>query len=124
MPIKRMEQVGIYRWTDKYTAPDTDDVTRKGPKVLRGQLVEITHLSVVNYTTANKSLLVGYEDEKGDTHYFNKHKSSQNYESFLRGRVLLLPGERPIGTVESPSTSDVLYFSAHGVIYEYPPEGV
>lgn len=120
MAVKGYVVVGFYRWHDKYTAPDTGDVTREGPEVRQGQLVEITHLSAVNYTTANKSLLIGFRDGIGDAHYFNHHKSAGNYESFLRGRIMLLPGERPIGTVLSPSASDVLYFSAHGLVYETP----
>ncbi len=110
----------MYRWSDKYTAPDTDDVTREGPEVRRGQLVEITHLSVVDYTTADKSLLIGVKDSVGTTHYFRKEDGTAKYACHLSGRVFLVSGEKPIGVVESPGTSDVLYFSAYGTVYEYP----
>lgn len=118
--IEGMKAVGGYRWHDKYTCAATDDVTRKGPKAREGQIVELTQFSVVDYTTHNKQLLLGFEDENGDVHYFACDKKSNVYEVQLEGKVYLLPGERPIGKVLSPGSSDVLYFSAHGVRYERP----
>lgn len=118
-----MKPVGVYRWYDKYTAPDTSDVTREGPEVRRGQLVEISQLSTVDYSTADKALLVGFKDENRDVHYFRKEDGTTKWECHLSGRILLLPGEKPIGTVLSPTANDVLYFSAHGLVYEYPEVG-
>lgn len=110
----------MYKWEEKHTAPSTTTITKEGPEVRRGQLVEIIHLSVVDYTTADKALLVGKRDASATTHYYRKEDGTEKYACHLNGRVLLVPGEKPIGTVESPTAGDVLYFSAYGFVYERP----
>jgi len=114
---------GLYRWTEKYAAPDTSDVTREGPIVKRGQIVVLHQLSVVEYTTADKSLLVGFKDAGGNAHYVSHDKGTSKYEAKMRGQMTLTENEKPIGTVLSPTANDVLYFSAFGVVYELPEQG-
>lgn len=112
--------MGVYRWHDKYTCPDATTVTREGPAVLRGQLVVLDTLYAIDYTTADKTLIVGIKGVDGGEHYIRKVDIANHYSCFLNGKLILLPGEKPIGKVETPTTSDVLYFTAHGLIYEYP----
>ena len=118
--LEGMKPVGYYIYESKRTAPDTDTITFVGPKVRRGQVVELWHGSVVNYTTAGKMLLVGKRNQQGASHYYSARKNAQYYQAHLEGRVVLIEGDEPVGVVESPTASDVLYCAFRGIIYEYP----
>ena len=110
--------VGNYRFDDKFTAPDTDTKTFVGSEVGRGKMVEITSGVVCNYTTANKILVLGIRDAGGVDHYVVVETGSAIKSAQLQGRIFLLPTEKPIAIVVSPTTSDVLYCSFHGIVYE------
>lgn len=114
------ELIGVYTWEDKYTAPDTTTVKRTGPKVGEGRIVVLHTLTAVNYTTANKMLIIGRRDVAGSDHYVKCRNQASIYSTWLNGQMILNEGEAPLGIVESPSTSDVLYFSAYGLVYKKP----
>lgn len=118
--IKGMKCIGLYRYRKKITAPDTTDITAVGPKVKRGQLLELTHLSVLDYTTGNKQLAVGYRDANEVNHFVRTEKASAKRECHMTGRLFLIENDEPIGFVDSPTANNVIYFTAHGLIYEYP----
>lgn len=116
--IKGMKIIGLYRYKKKVTAPDTSDVTLVGPAVKRGQLLELTHLSVVDYTTGSKQLSVGFRNADRVNHFVSSVDKTGHHETHMNGRLYLLPTEEPIGYVATPTASDVIYFTAHGLIYE------
>ena len=110
--------VGNYRYDDKFTAPDTDTKTFVGPEVLQGKIVEITSGVVADYTTANKTLVLGYRDAGGSDHYIVVEQGASIKSAQLQGRIFLLSTEKPIAIVVSPTLSDDLYCSFHGIVYE------
>lgn len=110
--------VGNYRFDDKFTAPGTDTKTFVGPEVLQGKIVEVTSGVVADYTTASKILVLGYRDAGGIDHYIVVETGASIKSAQLQGRIYLLPTERPIAIVVSPTASDVLYCSFHGIVYE------
>ena len=110
--------VGNYRFDEKFTAPGTDTKTFVGPPVGRGRILEITSGAVADYTTADKILVLGYRDSSGDDHYVVVEQGSAIKSAQLRGRLFLLPTEKPIALVVSPTASDALYCSFHGIVYE------
>lgn len=110
--------VGNYRFDEKFTAPGTDTKTFVGPEVGRGKILEITSGAVADYTTADKTLVLGYRDAGGEDHYVVVEKGSAIKSAQLRGRIFLLPTEKPIAVVVSPTASDVLFCSFHGIVYE------
>lgn len=112
------EPIGIYKFEDKFTEPSTTTKTFKGPKVKPNTIVVLHTLTVADYTTSNKKLMLGRKGGDGNDHYVHVEKYTGIYETHLRGRMILLPSEQPIGVVESPTASDVLYFSAYGFVYK------
>lgn len=115
-----MNIIGLYRLEKKLTAPDTNDLTFDGPAVKRGQLVELTHLSVVDYTTGAKQLSVGKKDAHDAKHYVSSVNKTGHRETHMNGHLILLENEKPCGEVLSPTEGDEIYFTAHGLVYEYP----
>jgi len=110
--------VGNYRYDNKFTTPGTDTKTFVGPEVGRGKVAEITSGVVADYTTANKILVLGYRDAGGSDHYIVVETGASIKSAQLRGRIYLLPTEKPIAVVVSPTASDILYCSFHGIVYE------
>ena len=111
--------VGNYRFDDKFTAPDTTTKTFVGLEVLQGKIVELTSGIVCDYTTANKILVLGKRDAGGNDHYCVVEQGASIKSAQLQGRIFLLPTEKPIALVVSPTTSDVLYCSFDGIVYEF-----
>jgi hypothetical protein len=102
----------------KYTCPDAATVTLKTLPVQQGTVVEITHASIMDYTTVNKKMIIGIEDSMGNVNYVTVLYDSTYMTPMLSGNVFLEERERMIGTVVTPTTSDVLYFTVHGRIYD------
>ena len=113
--------VGNYRYQQKLTSPGTDTVTIKGYEVPRDKVTILTFLSVVDYTNNENELILGIIDAGGNEHILAMELGTV-YRPWhvltIEGPVILLAGETPFGRVLSPSTSDVIYFSAHGGLYE------
>lgn len=110
--------IGVYRYERKFTAPDTTTKTFKGRKAPRNCIVIITSGYVVDYTTANKKLIVGREDQSGDQNYIVVEKASGVFTAHLTGEMILQEGDLPIAIVESPTANDVLYCAFYGLIRE------
>lgn len=113
--------IGIYKFEEKVDDANSTTTTFEGPEVKRGTIVVLHHGSVVDYTTADKALLIGKKDGGGKVHYITKRDGSARFEAHLSGWMILLPTEKPIGVVESPGADDVLYCSFYGLVYEFPP---
>jgi hypothetical protein len=113
--------VGNYRVQQKITSPGTSDLTIYGYEVQRGKVAILTFMSIMDYTNNLNELMLGILDAGGNEHMlkFDLGTSTRIAQSLaMEGEVILLPGEKPFGRVLSPSTSDVIYFSAHGGLYE------
>jgi len=113
--------VGNYRVQVKTTAPDTNTVTLYGYEVPRGKVAILTFMSIMDYTNNTNELMLGIKDSGGNEHmlHFGLGTATDILQSLaIEGEVILLPGEKPFGRILSPSTSDVIYFSAHGGLYE------
>jgi hypothetical protein len=107
---------GYYAYTSKLGASGSGTVTFEGTPIPRGCLGVLSFISVIDYTTADKKLILGVRDAGGNDRYLRVVDIANTYEAVLEGPIVLLEGETPIGIVESPTTSDVLYFSAYGVL--------
>jgi hypothetical protein len=110
--------IGNYRFDESFTSPGTDTKAFVGPEVGRGRILEVTSGAVADYTTANKTLVLGYRDAGGTDHYVVVEQGASIKSAQLQGRLFLLPTEKPIAIVVSPTASDVLYCSFHGILYE------
>jgi len=112
--------VGNYRVHEKYSCTSASTKTFVGPEVPRGRIAILTFMSVSDYTTNAKKLILGIRDAGSTDTYVLIEQGTALAEAYTvktEGEVILLPGDRPIGIVETPSTSDVLYFVAHGGYY-------
>lgn len=112
--------VGNYRVNVKMTSPGTDTATLKGYEVGRGKIAILTFMSVIDYTNNLNELMLGIVDAGGNEHMlkFDLGITAHNVQSLtIEGEIILLPGDKPFGRVLSPSTSDVIYFTAHGGEY-------
>jgi hypothetical protein len=112
---------GNYRVHKKLTAPNTNTITLEGYEVPAGKIAILTFMSVMDYTNNTNELILGIRDAAGNDHYldFGLGTATDIVQSLkIEGEIILLPGERPIAVILSPSTSDVCYFSAHGALFE------
>ena len=110
--------IGTYRFQKKKTSPDTTTITMVGAAVRRNTIVVIDQASVVDYSAANKKLILGSRDAGGADHYVVVVQETNTFEAHLTGKLILLPTEKPIAVVESPGSGDVLYCTFHGLMYE------
>lgn len=118
--IKGYIVVGLYRYHAKKPAPSTAAMVIEGPAVKRGQIVELTHMACINYTSANKQPALGIRKADKSDHYLALSRREPSSESRLTGPVYLLPTEKPIGVALNPTANDVIYVSFHGLVYERP----
>lgn len=114
-------KVGIYRFHQEITAPDTTTVTFEGPKAKREQTIEITYMAVVDETTNNKLLKLGIRDSDKVDRILKAKQHATHLTAEMEGKIYLVEGEAPIGIVDTPTASNVLSFAVHGVIYEPKP---
>lgn len=112
--------IGIYRYHQKKVAPDTEVMTLEGPEVKKGQIVVLTFMSCINYTSANKQPALGIRTADGKDHYLAMSRRESSSESRLSGPIYLFPTEKPIAAALNPTANNVIYCSFHGLIYEYP----
>lgn len=118
--VKLGEVVGIYKYNAKAQMEAAVTHTFLGPKVPHGCIVELNHLSVGDYTTANKKLLLGIKFTDGTICYIQIRQATLALDLWLRGKIYLTEGDQPLGRVESTGDADVLYFNANGLIYKAP----
>lgn len=112
--------VGIYKVEEKSTDPGTTTKTFEGPAVREGTVVILDTLTVANYTRSNKKLMLGRKGGSNEEHYVHVEQYTGIFETHLRGKMILLPAEKPLGVVETPTANDVLYFTAYGLVYKLP----
>lgn len=112
--------LGVYKVAVKATAQGTDNIEIEGPKVQAGQIAEIHHASLVDYTTKNKNQTIGFKKADGTIHYLKVRQGTNLNSVWINGSWCLLPGEAPYGVIESPGDGDVCYGTFSGVIYEFP----
>lgn len=110
--------VGNYRYNDKDTRTSATTKTFVGPEVGQGKIAEITFASVVDYTSTNCKLILGYRDAQNNDHYLRVVQGAAVRDLSIEGKIYLLPTEKPIAIVEDPGASDVLYCTFHGIVYE------
>lgn len=111
------EPIGVYKFEEKFTEPSTTTKIFEGPAVRKNTMVMLTHGSVIDYTTANKKLLLGRKDGGGEMVYIRALQETNTFEAVLSGDMILLPGEKPIGVVETPTAGNVLYCSFYGLVF-------
>ena len=88
-----------------------------GEEVPEGHVLEVTHMSVADVTTADKTLEVGYVDVAGEDRILHAAKGSSRHECHLTGHAWLEAGEQPFGRVTTPTAGDVVIFSCHGKLW-------
>jgi len=105
----------IYSAEDKVTCDSASTRTLKGEIIRAGKVVEIRTFLVVDISTANKTLRIGFE--RGGTQYWLKRGAAgtNDYGIALQEELILVEGERPIAQVETPTSTDVLVMLARGV---------
>lgn len=110
--------IGLYRHRQRTTTNSTDSVEWTAQTVGRGQIVKITFGTMIDYTTANKKLYLGFKDVAGTVHYLGVRKAAQYNQVHLLGVFYLIEGETPVGGVESPTSGDTISFVIHGEVYK------
>jgi hypothetical protein len=112
-----MAIVGMYKQNIESVGVASTDITMKTAVVPRGQIVEVTHASLSDYTTANRKLSIGIRDVNNNDIYIIVDKQANTYSTWINGRVMLYEGECMIGLVENTNTADVLSLVVHGKRY-------
>jgi len=104
----------IYMVEEFRKAPTTANIILKGPTVPEGCIVELKVMRVIDLTTADKTMRLGYE-RGGNQYWFRRRNAGTgNYDLHLEAWLLLSEGERPIAMVESPTVGDEIWFFARG----------
>jgi hypothetical protein len=117
--------VGNYLCHDRRTSTGATE-TFIGYEVPRGKTAILTFMSIIDYTNYNFKLILGIRDASGVDHYIKvlqgSYSGQTDYQKihslWMEGEILLLPGQRPLGIIESATKGDVCYFTAHGGLYE------
>jgi len=106
----------IYRAEVETKAPSTANVILRGPPVPQGYVVELKVMQIIDLTTANKTMRLGYE-RGGRQYWFRRRNAGTgNYDLYLETRLILVEGEKPIAMVESPTADDELWFFTRGFL--------
>ena len=105
----------IYSAEVSLTCDSASTRTLKGDPIKAGKVVEIRTFLVVDLTTANKTLRIGFE--RAGSQYWLKRKGAgaAEYGIALEEELILVEGERPIAQVETPTQNDALVMLARGV---------
>jgi len=104
----------IYEALEHVVAPGTDDIILMGPRVSENRVVEIKVMRIIDLTTDNKTMRLGFE-RAGVQYWFRRRNAgSGNYDLHLEAWLILNAGERPIAMVESPTAGDRIWFFARG----------
>ena len=111
------ELVGIYTMRGYQKAPSTGTITLVGPKVQKGCYAVITGMSIINYTTANKQLLLGTRDSSNTDHYSHAVKETSTLGLQASDQTILRENESVIGVCLSPTANDEIYVTAYGLVY-------
>jgi len=90
------------------------DLDIEGPAVPTGHVVRLTSMYVIDLTTVNRSLRLGYS-RGGTAHWFKRgNAGASSFGIGLDGDLILVEGEKPIGRVESAPSDDSCVLIARG----------
>jgi len=105
----------VYAAEEIVPSASAADKDFEGARIPQGKVVRIEILAVVDVTTANKTLRLGYK--RAGTSYWLKRQApgSSVYGLILDRPLILVQGESPIARVESATAADALYFLARGI---------
>ena len=109
--------VGLYEYENKVTAPNTSNITILARKVTRGCIAILDKACVVNYTTANKKLILGKRNSHSEDQYMVVRKNAQYYQAHMEGKIHLHEGDQALAVVEAPTASDECYATFFGKLY-------
>lgn len=104
----------VYVYEESRTAPSTSNITLTAAKLKAGEVVIIDSFSVIDVTTANKTLRLGYD--RGGSKFWLKRQAAgtSSYHITLDSPLILVENEAPAAMVESPTSSDSLLVVARG----------
>jgi len=110
-PIKPKD---VYLAINLTKAPSTSDLEILGDPVPTGKVVSIETFFVIDQTTGAKTIKLGFR--RGGTDYYIKRAAAGTgvYGISLERPLILVEGESPIATVESPTAADVCLLIARG----------
>jgi len=111
----------IYRVELRTKAPSTADVVLKGQAIPEGYVALIETVHLIDLTTANKTMRIGYERAGEQFWISRRNTGTGNHDLRFRLHVQFAPGERPIAMVESPTKDDEILFVCRGFLQ--PVEG-
>jgi len=105
----------VYRAEAEVLKAPAGDVDMEGVPVPTGCLVKIETMYVVDLTTANKTMRLGYE--RAGVKYWVRREApgATVYGLGMVEPLILGEGEKPICRVESATASDECRFFARGV---------
>jgi len=104
----------IYLSVQNPKALAATDLEILGDEVPEGKVVSIETFFVIDQTTANKTMKIGFR--RGGTDYYVKRQAAgaSIYGVTMDRPLILVEGERPIAIVESPTINDVCLMVARG----------
>ena len=90
------------------------DLDIEGPKVPEGRVVRIRVMYVVDLTTVNRSVRLGYK-RAGSTYWFKRQNAGASaFGISLDGDLYLVGGESPVARVESAPAADECWLIVRG----------
>jgi len=106
----------IYR-QDLKIEGDTAIEKIEAEEVRDGYVLEVTHMMLVDITTAAQDLELGYVSQVGVDNVLHIDQASGKKEIHLTGRAWIMAGEKPYGRVTTAVDGDAIYFSCHGKLW-------
>jgi len=111
---EKTEPSDIYLSINGPKAPSTADLEILGDEIPTGRVVYIEMFFVIDKTTANKTIKLGFRRLGVDYYVKRAAAGSGVYGISLDRPLILVEGERPIATVESPTLNDECLLVARG----------
>jgi len=110
----------VYSIEEYIVAPNTNDIILKGSPIPEGYTVELKVMRIIDLTTANKTMRLGYERAGRRFWFRRRNAGTGNYDLHLEAHLILVEGERPIAMVESPTAGDEIWFLTRGFLMRRP----
>jgi len=104
----------VYSVEEYRKAPDTSNIILKGPVVPKGCVVDLKVMRVIDLTTENKTMRLGYQRGSQLLWFRRRNAGTGNYDLHLEAHLLLVEGEQPVAMVESPTAGDEIWFLTRG----------
>lgn len=105
----------VYSAEQTVSSAPAADVDFEGPRVPEGRVVKLEILAVIDVTTANKTLRLGYKRAGVSVWLKRAAAGTGAYSMVLDKPLILSEGESPVARVESATAGDTLHFFARGV---------